>query len=75
MIDGCHELAKMNLLNFDNISNGIISGLNCETLQWVMRELNKREIYEMSDSFLSMLNDLNDSNERSTEFQSEFLKN
>ena len=64
----------MDLSNFDNIPDQMISGLDCEELQWVTMESNEREIYEISGSFLSMLNDLDDSNELSTEFQDEISK-
>ena len=41
----------------DNIPGRMISGLNSEELDFVSSESNVRELFELSGSFLDMLND------------------
>ena len=47
----------MALLNLNNVPGEMISGLNDEELDFVTPESNMRELFEMSGSFLDMLND------------------
>ena len=46
----------MPLLNLNNVPGEMISGLNDEELDFVTSESNMRELFEMSGSFLDMLN-------------------
>lgn len=46
----------MSLMNFENIPNQQIQGLNDNELQWVTQESGERFLTELSDSFLSYLN-------------------
>lgn len=49
--------SEVNLLNLNNVPNKMISGVDCETLEWVTNESNKRNIVEWSEEFLKYLND------------------
>lgn len=45
----------MALINFDNIPGRQISGFNTEMLNWVTEESSCRNLFELSDDFLQML--------------------
>jgi integrase len=47
----------MALLNLDNIPGRMISGMNCNELDFVSSESNIRNVFELSGGFLNMLND------------------
>jgi len=49
-------MSNQNLLNLSNIPGGLISGMDDEMLDWVTKEGNERELYELSDKFLNHLN-------------------
>ena len=46
----------MALLNLDNVSGHAIVGLDSEMLNWVTDESSDRMLYELSTSFLDLLN-------------------
>ena len=45
------------MLNLSNVPGRQISGNDSEGLDWITEESNERYIYELSDSFIEMLND------------------
>lgn len=47
----------MALLNLDNIPERMISGMNCNELDFVSSESNIWNVFELSGGFLNMLND------------------
>lgn len=49
------------LLNFDNIPGRMISGESDDQLEWMTSESGKRPLYELSNGFLSYLNDIESS--------------
>ena len=60
----------MALLKFDNIPNGMISGASTEELEWVAFQSGEREVFELSDEFMRMLDNAESSTnltEESTE--------
>ena len=62
------------LLNFDNVPNNMISGLDTDELNWVTMESGERELIELSGSFLDMLNEIEQSEEISEELSAEIVK-